>query len=343
MDVRVVVSNTKRVTIRELVDGLSVTRCAQFSKIAATSLCPRMATELSSRPYDILHLHLPDPMAAVAYLVSKKPTGHRLIVSFHSEVVRQRFLRHLYRPLEQVVLKRASFVLVGSPSLAACDALTSARSRCKIVPFGIELDPQDEKSHKARTPSSPPARGRLVLAVGRLVYYKGFEFLIEAMSNVDGQLAIVGDGPLRASLEAKLRRLDLRNRVFLLGDLTEAELSAWYRAAQIFCLPSIEQSEAFGLVQLEAMARSLPVVNTRLENGVNFVSPEGECAFTVEPRDPRALARALTTLLDDPTARERLGAAGRARVLSKFSANSMASAVTDLYHEALGRSPLTIS
>jgi rhamnosyl/mannosyltransferase len=174
-----------------------------------------------------------------------------------------------------------------------------------------------------------------VLGVGRLIYYKGFDYLVRAMAHVDSNLLIVGDGPLRARLEEVARALGIHERVFFAGEIQNDAIAPYYHAADVFVLSSVARSEAFGIVQLEAMAAARPVVNTRIDSGVPFVSIDGVTGITVPPREPEALAAAITRLLDNPELRARYGAAATRRVREEFSLEAMASRTLDLYHDIL--------
>jgi glycosyltransferase involved in cell wall biosynthesis len=173
---------------------------------------------------------------------------------------------------------------------------------------------------------------RVVAAAGRLVYYKGFDYLIRAIAAVDAHLVILGDGPLRGELQALAKRAGVADRVAFPGSVPD--LAPYYHAADVFALPAVARSEAFGLVQLEAMAAGLPVVNTRLESGVPFVSRDGETGITVPPADAAALAGALGLLLDSPALRERYGQAARRRVRDELSLARMAADTLAIYREA---------
>jgi rhamnosyl/mannosyltransferase len=164
--------------------------------------------------------------------------------------------------------------------------------------------------------------------------------LLNAMREVNAKLLIAGDGPLREAMERQIERGHLGDRVVLLGMKSPAQLTPLYQACQVFVLASTEPSEAFGIVQLEAMAAGKPVVNTMLDSGVPFVSRHGESGLTVAPRDSHALAAAINRMLEDPVLRQGYGQAGRRRVQRDFSVKRMTSDTLELYGEVLGYSPL---
>jgi rhamnosyl/mannosyltransferase len=211
--------------------------------------------------------------------------------------------------------------------------LRDFRDRCAVIPFGIDAAPL-QRVDPARVREIRALYGdRMVLGVGRLVYYKGFEHLVEAMRRVDGRLVVVGEGPLRESLAARVRALGLEDRVVLAGSVDD--VAPYYHAARVFALASVARSEAFGLVQLEAMACGTPVVNTALASGVPFVSPHGVTGLTVPPADAAALAGAINRLLDDPALRDRLGAAARVRATEELGFDAMIRRTLEVYHLAV--------
>jgi glycosyltransferase involved in cell wall biosynthesis len=172
-----------------------------------------------------------------------------------------------------------------------------------------------------------------VISVGRLVYYKGLEYLIRAMADVRGKLVIVGSGPLRGKLERLAAQLGVADRVNFAGVVNNASVKAYYHAAALFVLASVARSEAFGIVQIEAMAAGLPVVNTSLDTGVPLVSVHEETGLTVPIADPRALAAAINRLLDDPNLRQTLGQAGAHRARQEFSQDKMLERTLNLYRD----------
>ena len=333
VDLDVLVANDGRPTVREEVDGVRVTRLGTVARLASTPFTPGLVDAIRSSRADIVHLHFPHPTGIVAWLASRSPA--RFVVTYHSDVVRQRVLGALFAPLLDRALKGADAIIATSPQYEdSSPVLAAHRDRCHVLPFGVptaELERADTTEvARIRARFGP----RMVLAVGRLVPYKGFRYLVQAMRDVDGRLVIVGTGPDRDALLREAADAGVSDRVTLVGGVPS--LAPWMHAADVFALPSVQRSEAFGLVQVEAMVCGKPVVNTALDSGVPYVSLHGETGLTVPPRDPAALAAALRTLLDDPALRARLGAAGQARAARLFSVDAMASATLDLYRSLLG-------
>ncbi len=334
VDIEAVVFNTEPRTFHDNIDGVKVTRCAEFVRIASTSVSLAMLAELSRRDFDILHLHLPNPIAAAAYLGARKPRTHRLVVTHHSDIVRQEKLKRLIRPLMRLVMERADVIVVTSPEyLASSDELRPYISKCKLIPYGIELtSPQSTSTNTlAAAKIRKDIVGPIVLAVGRLIYYKGFDVAIRAMARVPATLLLIGDGPLRKSLEALSSELGLSDRVRFVGEVHNSALLPYYLASDVFVLPSVARSEAFGIVQLEAMACGIPVVNTRLASGVPYASRHLETGLTVEPGNVRALSEALNQLLVRDETWTRFSLAARIRVEQEFSAQRMVTRLMDMY------------
>ena len=328
LDLRVVVSSSTRHASRERINGVDVTRLATSMRFAGASISKGMVRCIAESDADIVHLHLPNPTAIVAYLASGRQGP--LVATYHSDIVRQVVLGAGFAPVLHRFLGQCSAIIVASPNyLESSPSLRRFRSRCHIIPFGV--NPAPFASAGAEIAGQIRARfgPRIVLAIGRMVGYKGFEYLLSAMPDVHGRLLLIGSGPLSKSLADRARRLGVSDRVVMLGQVDD--VTPYHHAADVFVLPSVTRAEAFGIVQLEAMAAGTPIVNTSLESGVPFVSPDGETGLTVPPRDSRALARAINQLLDDDTLRERLGAAGKVRVDALFSADTMVSRTLDLY------------
>ncbi|HST52660.1 MAG TPA: glycosyltransferase [Pyrinomonadaceae bacterium] len=327
----VVAASVRGPATDEMIDGVRVRREAKLFGLGSSPVCPRLARSIRESRADIVHLHFPNPAAILSYLAS----GHagRVVVTYHSDIVRQRLTGRAFRPVLEYFLRRCSAVIATSPDyVESSPVLSKFRERCRVIPLGI-VPEKFERVDEAAVRSIRERYGpRIVLGVGRLIYYKGFEHLIRAMRETQARLLVVGEGPLRRALERERDALgESRSRVVLLGEVGDA--APYFRAADVFALASTARSEAFGIVQLEAMACGVPVVNTWLASGVPFVSPDGLSGITVPPADPSALARALKRLLDDPSLRAKLGEAGRRRVRGEFTADLMAERTLELYRE----------
>ncbi|WP_238398228.1 glycosyltransferase [Halorussus salinus] len=190
---------------------------------------------------------------------------------------------------------------------------------------------EDDSTAVSEVDDSQP----VLLFAGRLIYYKGLEYLVEAMVDVDATLLIAGDGDRREALEAHVGSLGIEERVRFLGYVTDEQLHRLYNRADVFVLPSSVPSEAFGIVQLEAMAHGTPVVNTDLPSGVPWVSQDGETGLTVPPRDSTALANAINELLSETDRRRQYGRNARLRAETRFSEERFLDDTEALYKELL--------
>lgn len=305
-----------------VVDGVPVTRALALITLRALPLAPfyPLALLFHSRKADVVALHTPFPLADVL-TAFYFPQRCALVVHWHSDVVRQKWLLRLVAPLMRRTLQRADRIIVSNaPLVTHSPFLRPVADKCAVVPFGADLSywPHLNEEEKQQVSALQQQYPRLVVATGRLVSYKGFEVLIEAFSSVNAQCVIVGEGPLDQQLRRQIAMLGLQDRVHLTGRLEQSALKCLLHAAQVFALPSITPAETFGIVQIEAMACGLPVVNTDLPTGVPWVARHKQEGLTVPAGQAAPLAQALTALLDDPDLRVRLGKAGATRAFDLF-------------------------
>jgi glycosyltransferase involved in cell wall biosynthesis len=336
VDVQVIVSSDDRSEIEETLDGVPVTRVPTWLTFASTPLCPAMVARIRAYRGDILHLHLPNPMAVLAYLAS----GYRgsVVSTYHGDVARQKVLGPLFEPLLHAAMRRSAAIITTSPNyLRSSRILARHKERCHVIPLGVPIESFDHCDPSAAAAIRQKYGGRLIVTVGRLIYYKGLEHLIRAMTRVQGKLLIVGGGPLRNKLGALASELGVAERVVFLGKIDHELLVACYHAAQVFVLASIARSEAFGIVQIEAMAAGLPVVNTQLDTGVPFVSLHEQTGLTVPPADSDQLAAAINRLLDNPDLATKFGRAASLRAKREFAADVMAARTLSLYGQIVQR------
>jgi glycosyltransferase involved in cell wall biosynthesis len=335
---KVLVANTGWAMSEERHGGVDVVRLPALAKIGAVAVCPTLPFHLAGEEADLIIIHEPNPMALLAYFLAR-PAG-ALIIWFHSEVIRPSWrYRLFYRPFLQFALARAARIIVASPTLAAsAPQLREWRSKCVVIPYGVQsgrLAPAEAIARRAaaiRNEHHAP----IALFVGRLVAYKGVDVLLEAMRGVPAVALLVGNGPQREALQQKAKALGLSDRVKFLGEVTDDELAALYHACDIFVLPSITRQEAFGVVQLEAMASGKPVISTDLGTGVAWVNQHGETGLVVPPGDALALRDAMQRLLADPALCATMGAAAAHRARSVFSVDRMIDATLALYRDVVG-------
>ncbi|MEN8005648.1 MAG: glycosyltransferase [Candidatus Krumholzibacteriota bacterium] len=275
----------------------------------------------------LVHLHLPNPLAAASWLAlgaDRSCDLPPLAVWYHADITRQRVGRYLVRPLVNACLKQAAGISVSSATLGAnSPVLAPWQDKVGVIPFGIESAPWL---------AVEPALDGPFLFVGRLVPYKGLEVLLEALSHLPGaELVIVGEGPLQVPLEATVARSGLDRRVHFVGPKDAAEVAEYLARARALVLPSVDASETFGLVQLEAMAAGVPVVASDLPTGVREVGEPGRTCLLVPPNDSQALGRALGGLLENRERAREMGAAGRLRFQEKFTRDLMIDRLLDWY------------
>lgn len=334
MDVRVLAAASRGRGSHERINGVPVTKATSLGELASVPVTPLFPAQLArlGRSADIVHLHLPNPAAVVSYL-SLGPRRPRLVVTYHSDIVRQSTALRFYEPVLHRFLDRADRIVTTSPNLLDhSEHLQPHADRCEVIPLSIDLD--EFESYEGPAYDLPSDHDRpTLLFVGRLSYYKGVQYLVDAMSDVDADLLVVGDGERRDALETQARDRGVTDRVRFLGRVDDEMLHYCYRAADVFVLPSVAPSEAFGIVQLEAMAVGTPVVNTDLPTGVPWVSRDGETGLTVPPADAPALAEAINRLLDDSGLRRRYGENAAERVNTMFGRETMIERTRALYEE----------
>ena len=334
---RVLVANSHATTVEERLGSIDVVRVAALTRIGAVAVCPNMPFALARETADVIVLHEPNPIALLAYFLAR-PAG-RLVVWYHSDVIRPSWrYRLFYRPLLRFALSRATRIVVSSPPLGtSAPELQDFQAKCTVIPFGVEgPSPSDTDESLARAGAIRRDAGLpIVLFVGRLVPYKGVDVLLDALKGVDAAAFIVGDGPQRSSLEAQAHRLGIGNRVKFLGAVAGEELAALYRACDVFVLPSVTRQEAFGVVQLEAMAAGKPVISTDVGTGVAWVNRHGETGYVVPPGDPAALREAIRRLVGDSALQQSMGDAARRRVRSSFTVERMIDDTLALYRDVM--------
>jgi glycosyltransferase involved in cell wall biosynthesis len=307
--------------------------------LASTPISPAMFWQTAHLKADIAHLHFPHPPGEVANWLLRP--ARRTVISYHSDVVRQAGLLRFYKPVMKQVLKRADAIVVGSPPMKNSVHLAQHHAKLHIIPYGIPIDrfltpptAAEIERVRERYPAITASLPKL-LFVGRLRYYKGLNVLLDALPDLQAQLLIAGIGPMLDEWQARARARGVADRVAWLGEVPDADLPTLYHCAQVFVLPATHPSEAFGLVQVEAMASGIPTVCTELGPGTSWVTLDDQTGYVVPPNDPGPLAEAIRRLLTDPIRRQAMGAAARQRARSEFSLDCLTERVEALYQSLI--------
>lgn len=305
-------------------------------KAKSTMISPQMVTFLRriARDYDIIHVHHPDPMAALALYAS----GYKgkVVLHWHSDILRQRMLKHLYAPLQRWLLKRADVVICTSPNYAeGSSALRSVADRLRCVPIGVRPVTPDEgivEDIRRRVSGR-----KVIFSLGRLIPYKGFHNLILAACHLpDDYLVVIGGaGMLERELSNMISDYNLESKVMMLGRISNRERDAWMAAASVFCLPSVEKTEAFGIVLIEAMSVGCPVIATKIYgSGTSWVNLDGFSGINVSCGNPSEIAEAAVRIIDGSNPGD-YRANARRRWEEMFTVDRFIDNMTDIYRNLI--------
>ncbi len=340
VEITALVSNDGPVTVDETIDGVRVLRLGRSAELNSQPLNWRLVPALRRLRFDALHFHTPNPIGALAVLAARR--AEPIVVTHHSDIVRQRWLGVPATAAQSWLYGRAAALIAATPKhIEHSPVLRRFESRCRVIHFPIDAvpyltAPSDWDEQLPTAWQNEP----LVLFVGRLVYYKGVDVLLDALRLTPrARLAIVGVGPLMTGLVEKVAALGIADRVKFLGSVPDDRLRSLYKRARFLVLPSVAPSEAFGMVQLEAMAAGRPVISTDLKSGVPYVNQHGVTGLIVPPSDPLALAAAMKTLLDNEPYASSLGEAAQRRVLAEFHVDQVVAAHHELYASFVRSAP----
>lgn len=307
--------------------------CHTLAKVAATMISPAMIFALKKvqDQYDIIHVHHPDPMACLALLLS----GYKgkVVLHWHSDIQKQRILLRLYSPLQKWLIRRADKIVGTSPVyLSESPFLRKVQHKTVCLPIGV--DPMCPDAAGVRKIKDRYKGKKIIFSLGRLVTYKGYEFLIAATKYLKDNYMILigGTGALREKLQEEINSMHLRGKVKLLGHVSDEELPSYYGACDVFCLSSVQKTEAFGIVQIEAMSCGKPVVATKIpHSGVSWVNAHEESGINVVPGDAYALAKAIETIAENGAAYDRYSEGALNRYQKLFTKEKMIAKCKELY------------
>lgn len=329
-EVTVLVTHPTRVTHVEMINKVKVIKAGRLSTIASTPISLSLPVLLSKERPDIAHLHSPYPIGELSQLYLGK--AKKTFLTYHSDVIRQKGLLRFYKPFLTKVLSTADRIIVTSENyMKSSPHLREFIHKCTVIPLGIDLTPFSQRDSQGIDAIKEKHRSPIILFVGKLRYYKGLQYLLEAMVDIPAKLIVIGNGPMEKEWKNLASLINLHDKVFFLGEIGGDKLATYYQAADIFVLPACERSEAFGLVQVEAMASGLPVVSTDLGTGTSFVNKHGVTGIVVRQKDKNALREAILTLLNNETLRREMGQQGKERAIREFSLETMVNRVLSLY------------
>lgn len=331
-DVSVLVTAAGLRTKIESINSVKVVRAGQLGTLSSTPLSLSLWYWLRKLKADIAHLHFPYPVGEVAnYLVGRSAST---LITYHSDIIKQKYIYKLIKPLLFKVVAKADRIIATSPQyINSSPLLRNFKEKCEVVPLGVDISRFAEPDLKLTRNIKKEFRGeKIILFVGRLRYFKGLKYLIDAMHSIHARLLIIGTGPEEISLKQRATEQNLNAKILFLGDIADIELASYYNACDIFVLPSSHRSEAFGTVLIEAMAAGKPVISTELGTGTSFINQHDVSGLVVQPRDPAALAAAINKLLANESLRGDFGRQAKKRA-QQFSQQIMNEAVVKLYNE----------
>lgn len=316
-----------------------VISCRTWVRIAGTMISPGLVLKAMRicRHYDIVHIHHPDPMACIALFCS----GYKgkVILHWHSDIVKQKNMLKFYRPLQGWLLRRAKLVIGTTPAyIKESPYLKEVKDKIECLPIGVPpvpSSPEREEMLRAGYPGK-----KIIFALGRLVPYKGWAYLIRAARFLPDEYIVLigGCGPLRDELEAEIETWNLGNKVKMLGRIPEDDLPSYYHICTLFCLPSVQKTEAFGIVQIEAMSCGKPVVTTDIPgSGVPWVNAHGISGLNVPIKDPEALAKAIMEITSNEETYRRYSRNALERYRSKFPQEEMIDKMINIYKETFNK------
>lgn len=297
--------------------GLSYSVIKRFRQLAACA--------------DVIHYHFPWPFMDLLHFLAgiRKP----VVVTYHSDIVRQKNLMHLYRPLMHSFLGRADRIVAASPNyMATSKVLHRYRDKTVVIPYGL-----DEASYPVATAERKQywqslCGERFFLFVGVMRYYKGLHILLDAAKGSDYPIIIVGAGPMEGVLKEQAARLGLAQVQFL-GRLDDLDKVALLQLCTAIVFPSHLRSEAFGISLLEGAMFGKPMISSEIGTGTSFININGETGKVVPANDPRAFRQAMDEFWNSPDLCQRMGQKARERYEQLFTAEHMGQKMAQLYRE----------
>ncbi|MBY0239439.1 MAG: glycosyltransferase family 4 protein [Burkholderiaceae bacterium] len=314
-------------------EGHTVHRAPLNFEIASNAMSLGAIRKLAhlGRDADVVHYHFPWPFADMAHFLARidKPS----VVTYHSDIVRQKALMKVYTPLKRRFLGSVSAIVATSPNyLASSPVLTRYQEKACVIPIGLDKSIYPRPSAEVKEQWRQRCGERFFLFVGVLRYYKGLHILLDAVANTDYPVVIVGAGPIELELKQHAQRLGLKNVMFV-GAVGEEDKVALLELCYALAFPSHLRSEAFGISLLEGAMYGKPMISSEIGTGTTYINIDGDTGLVVPPSDPRAFREAMRTLWDNPQQAAEMGHRAELRYWELFTAEKMAYNYMQLYRE----------
>ena len=319
------------------VDGHRVHRCRSNFEVASTPFSASAFLrfrQLASKS-DLIHFHFPYPFADILHFTSqiKKPT----IITYHSDIIKQRHLLKIYRPLQECFLNSVVHIVATSPNYqASSHVLSRVTHKTSIIPLGLDKHSYPEVSPEKLSFWKKRFGPRFFLFIGVIRYYKGLHVLVEAARNSAYPVVILGAGPIEAKLKAHALKLGIQNMHFL-GFQPDEDKVALLELCSAIVFPSHLRSEAFGVSLLEGAAYGKPLISCEIGTGTTYVNIDKETGIVVPPSEPAALRQAMDYLWNNPEEAKTMGQRAEARYCKLFTTGKMARSYLALYKKLLDR------
>jgi rhamnosyl/mannosyltransferase len=320
-------------------DGHVVHRVRQDVEIASNAMSFAAIGKLAqlARHADVVHYHFPWPFGDLAHFLArvKKPS----VVTYHSDIVRQKALLKVYTPLMRRFLSDVDAIVATSPNyFASSDVLRRYGDKVRAIPFGLDRATYPQPSPDRLAHWRERVGERFFLFVGVLRYYKGLHILLDAIARLDHPVVIVGAGPIEAELKEHARRLGLTHVRFV-GAVDEQDKVALLTLCYAMAFPSHLRSEAFGISLLEGAMFGKPMISSEIGTGTTYINADGDTGLVVPPSDPGAFGNAMRTLWEDPALAAAMGRRAEQRYRDLFTAEKMAADYAALYADVVKSSP----
>ncbi len=322
-----------RVTSTIELNGYLVHRARLHLQVASTGFSASVFSRFSelAKKADVIHYHFPWPFMDVVHFASRvrKPT----VVTYHSDIIRQKYLLKFYRPLQNKFLSSVDHIVATSPNyLSSSDVLKKFSDKVSVIPIGLDKTSYTQLSLDCLNFWKKQFGSKFFLFVGLLRYYKGLHILMEAAQGIDYPIVIVGAGPIERELKAQAAQLGLRN-IHFLGHVSDEDKVALLTLCYGIVFPSHLRSEAFGISLLEGAMYGKPMISSEIGTGTTFINVGDETGLAISPSDPVALRQAMRYLWEHPEQAAAMGKRAEQRYLKYFTADTMVKSYVDLYGE----------